>query len=115
MFDPKSGKLEKRRRKNPDTGEVDLLPLERKAASKLPCWNCAKCENPDPKKRSPEDGKGAELSAKNWAALRFYWQQKAVGGPVDALARKNCGLIEWLLAQHRSLQSQTMIELLKVR
>jgi hypothetical protein len=114
VYDPKSGKLEKQRKRNPDSGELELVPMPRKPGTKLPCWNCAKCPD-DPKLKTPEEGRKAELSAKNWKAIRFYFQQKAVGGPVDELCRRNCGLIEWLLEEHRMLTGRMTMEMLRPR
>ena len=115
MYDAKTGKREMRKRTNTDTGEVESYPLARKPGTKTPCWNCPKCEIENPKLRTPEDGVGAELSRKNWKALRFYFQQKAVGGRVDAIARRNCGLIEWILEEHRMRQNTAMIDLSRAK
>lgn len=113
FYNLKTGELEKRWQTDPETGDRKLLPLARKPSDKLPCWNCPKCE--DSTAKNPAVGQQCELSERNWRALRFYFQQKAVGGRVDAMARKNCGIIEWLLGQHRSLQWRMLIELLKAR
>lgn len=112
-YDPDTGKVQKQWRKNPDTGRQEQVPRERKPGGKLPCWSCPKCEGSAVK--GPEVGRKSELSARNWQALRFYHQQKAAGGEVDAVARKNCGLIEWLMNEHRSAQSRAMLEMLKAR
>lgn len=110
-YDPKTGQLLKRWQKV--DGEQQQVPIERKPGDKLPCLECPKCDGE--KLKSPEAGQRCELSERNWKALRFYFQQKAVGGLVDAIARKNCGIIEWLLDQHRNGQGRLMVELLKMR
>lgn len=112
-FDPKSGRLQKRWKKDSITGERALAPIARKPGDKLPCWDCPKCDGSDV--RNPAVGRAAELSERNWKALRFYFQQKAVGGPVDAIVRRNCGMIEWLLEQHRNMTGRIMVDLLKMR
>ena len=81
---------------------------------KPPCFTCPKCAGLD--RRTPEVGKEAELSARNWKAFRFYFQHRAGDGiELDGIARKNCGIIEWLLEQHRMSDSRVMIEMLKGR
>ncbi len=80
------------------------MPFPRPTGSPTPCWKCPKCEDA----KTPEDGMKADLSAKNMQAIRYYYQQKAVGGPVDAIARRNCGLIEMVIAQH-NMNTQRII------
>jgi hypothetical protein len=81
---------------------------------KPPCFTCPKCEGLDV--RTPEEGAKAELSAKNWLAVRFYFQHKAGDGVMlDGIARKNCGIIECMMEQHRQSDSRAMLMLLRSR
>lgn len=111
-FDPQTGRQEKRRRKDPADGKLKLLPVARKPGALPPCWKCPKCSGDA---KTPEEGRKAELSEKNWKALRFYYEQKAVGGPVDAVARRNCGIIERVLEEHRTATGRAMIDLTKAK
>ena len=111
MFDD-SGQVKKRRELDPATGKAELVPFARPPGTKTPCWNCPKCEGPE---KTPAEGKQAELSERNWKAWRFYWEQKAGGGRLDGIARKNCGIIAGMLADHRMVNQRIMVELLKAR
>lgn len=111
-YDPKTGELQKQWQII--DGERQLVPTPRKPGDVPGCWQCPKCEGLPDKERNPASGVKAELSAKNWKALRFYFEQKATGGPVDAVARRNCGIIEWIVSQHAATRDRATIELLKV-
>lgn len=108
MFDD-SGQLKKRREFDAD-GRAKLVPMVRPAGTKTPCWNCPKCDWPN---NTPADGRKAELNERNWKAWRFYWERE--GCELDGIARRNCGIIAELIAEHERGRSRAVIELLKVR
>lgn len=69
-------------------GELELRP----PGTELPCRQCPKIGQGEPP--TPETGKRAELSQKNWRAFLHYLTCKAVGRfPRDAIVERNAGLI----------------------
>jgi hypothetical protein len=68
-------------------------------------------------KQSPKAGARRTLSAKNWRTLEFYYEIKATGGAgakLDALARRNLGLIARTLAEHERLNGFKLSALLQL-
>ena len=112
LYDSETGRQTRRRQRDPETGEERLLPVVRPTGTAPPCWKCPKCDGRD--ERTPATGRISELSAKNWAAIRFYYEHQATGGRVDAMARKNCGIIHWAIEQHRLDLQRTANELLLI-
>jgi len=75
-----------------------------------PCWKCPKCPGEE---KTPKIGLQSELSLKNWKCLRAYFENKASPVPVDAVARKNFGMIESTIKDHDQLQTRIMVSILR--
>jgi hypothetical protein len=93
---------------NTESGEVSRdkntgRPIERPRGSRPPCFPCPKCANEADK--SPTTGRRCDLSRKNRLTLARYYEQLVCPGPVDAIMRRNFGIIHALfLAHERSTQ-----------
>ena len=92
-------------------GERTRVPVPLRG--RTPCLTCPKCK--DMPVRNPETGARSELSERNWRALRFYFENKSAGGMIDAIARKNCGIIQCLMDQYAIGSNRAVCELLKTR
>jgi hypothetical protein len=62
--------------------------------------------------KTPAAGREAELSRKNWKTLRAYFEYRISPRPVDAVARKNFGIVAACMDEHDRLQTRLMILLL---
>lgn len=62
-------------------------PVPRPAGSALPCWQCPKCDGVD--RKSPDEGRKAELSPKNQRALQAYYE----GEKGDRITARLFGII----------------------
>ncbi|HTU22508.1 MAG TPA: hypothetical protein VMG10_31005 [Gemmataceae bacterium] len=78
-----------------EEGVLTRQRVPRTPGSLPPCWKCPK-SGPQNGKPAPEN----EISLKNLRALDLYWRIKAgMPMPDDAIVRRNCGLIEMVLAR----------------
>jgi hypothetical protein len=71
-------------------------PLLRPPTGRLPCVTCPKCQWGD---KTPEEGRKAELTPRNQAALDAYYERRAAGGTVGPVYRRKFGIIERLLEE----------------
>lgn len=85
-------------------------PIERRGSP--PCHTCPKCASEDDK--TPEVGKRCELSYRNWVTLRRYYEQCAAPSGVDAIARKNFGIIRMVEARLTAAERRRLETLLRV-
>jgi hypothetical protein len=99
-----AGRLAKKWVTDQATGEAARVPALRPPNSKPPCDQCAKCQWSDEK--TPEEGKKAELTARNRAALEAYYQRSASGGSVGPTYRRKFGIIEQLMEQQRMMDAK---------
>lgn len=82
-------------------------PCRRPGGVPTPCSRCPKI----PKGAAPRPENAVELSEKNFAAIRHYFQSRAVGASEeerrDAIVRKNWSLIDRLVRIHEIEQGTT--------
>ena len=95
VYDSKTG--ERMKRGGKDVPRPKGIPT--------PCSTCPK--------KSPQEARHYELSAKNWQALEMYLQTQATFGlslpkrvAQDPIVRKNMGIIGWVFSQHQRNQQQ---------
>jgi hypothetical protein len=83
-------------------------PFPRKPNDPPPCAMCPKCDGETEK--SPAQGRQSELSDKNRKTLALYWQSQAAGqdADLDALARRNLGLIHEQFRRYEIEQQQSL-------
>lgn len=68
--------------------------MERPPKSPTPCTSCPKCDGEQEK--SPEVGRQADLSEKNWRTIALYHEVQGVAGcgvVPDGITRQNFGII----------------------
>lgn len=101
-----------------DGRRIERGGVEVKRSPTDPPPYCRKCPKLDGiEEKTPAAGeKYGSLSAKNWLALRLYFQRRAgVQTPLDSVAAKNVGLIEQVIFYHQAHTERLQIELLKMK
>jgi len=106
---------------DPKTGQRSMRfgqPLPRKPTDPRPnCRGCPKCQGLPLDQQNPKAGSKRTLSTKNWRTLEFYYEVQAVGvGDIklDAMARRNMGLIARTLAEYERIKGVRLSVLLQL-
>ena len=102
MYDSKTWE---RQRRGPDF-------IRRPKGLRTPCKFCPKCQD---KEATPQAGRKATLSLRNWRTLQLYYEHQAAGGEVtDLILRKNFGTIAQILDLHERRERQATFELMRL-
>ena len=110
-YDPKTG------RRSEYSNGCPKLRNPSHPRDKPNCRGCPKCQGLPLDQQSPKAGSKRTLSIKNWRTLEFYYEVQAVGvGSVklDALARRNMGLIARTLAEYERIKGVRLSVLLQL-
>lgn len=74
-----------------------------------PCYQCPKCQwGESYGDRTPTLGRVAEWQARHWRTWELFWQHRESGGDVDAIQRRNFGIIAETLDAWTRAQWQTL-------